>query len=288
MQAIDAALPRHDRGLRRRQPQRHVGHQPVPDEGAQARLTTSPRRSPIISLPRPARIARSGSTARRSPKVAQGEEGEEPLYGCIYLPRKFKIVVAVPPDNDVDIFAHDLGFIAVVEKGELIGWNVTVGRRHGHDARRTRHVSAHRRHARLHRAGGRHSRRRSRDDDAARLGQSPTAQARAAEVHDRGSRHRRLQGGSREAVRQAVRQHTALHIQVIERRHRLAPGPRQEVAPHAVHRERPHQGCAGQDGEDGVSAARRAGLVRVRADVEPEPDPRQHLGQERSRRSRRS
>jgi sulfite reductase (NADPH) hemoprotein beta-component len=53
--------------------------------------------------------------------------GEEPLYGVHYLPRKFKTVVAVPPDNDVDIFAHCLGFIAVIEKGEIIGWNVTVG-----------------------------------------------------------------------------------------------------------------------------------------------------------------
>jgi sulfite reductase (NADPH) hemoprotein beta-component len=51
----------------------------------------------------------------------------EPIYGAHYLPRKFKIVIAVPPDNDVDIYAHDLGYIAVVEKGEVVGWNVTVG-----------------------------------------------------------------------------------------------------------------------------------------------------------------
>ena len=52
---------------------------------------------------------------------------EEPLYGVHYLPRKFKTVVAVPPDNDVDIFAHCLGYIAILEKGEVTGWNVTVG-----------------------------------------------------------------------------------------------------------------------------------------------------------------
>jgi sulfite reductase (NADPH) hemoprotein beta-component len=51
----------------------------------------------------------------------------EPIYGPHYLPRKFKTVVAVPPDNDVDIFAHDLGYIAIVEKGAVVGWNVTVG-----------------------------------------------------------------------------------------------------------------------------------------------------------------
>ncbi|HET6387913.1 NADPH-dependent assimilatory sulfite reductase hemoprotein subunit [Hyphomicrobium sp.] len=55
------------------------------------------------------------------------KKDEEPIYGVHYLPRKFKVVVAVPPDNDVDIYAHDLGFIAVVEKGEVVGWNVTVG-----------------------------------------------------------------------------------------------------------------------------------------------------------------
>ncbi|MGQ0673304.1 MAG: NADPH-dependent assimilatory sulfite reductase hemoprotein subunit [Hyphomicrobium sp.] len=51
----------------------------------------------------------------------------EPIYGTHYLPRKFKTVIAVPPDNDVDIFAHCLGFMAIVEKGEVVGWNVTVG-----------------------------------------------------------------------------------------------------------------------------------------------------------------
>ena len=51
----------------------------------------------------------------------------EPIYGITYLPRKFKIVFAVPPDNDVDVFAHDLGFIAIVENGKLAGWNVTIG-----------------------------------------------------------------------------------------------------------------------------------------------------------------
>jgi len=52
----------------------------------------------------------------------------EPLYGQHYLPRKFKVVVAVPPHNDGDVFAHDLGFIAITDaKGGLVGWNVSVG-----------------------------------------------------------------------------------------------------------------------------------------------------------------
>ena len=52
---------------------------------------------------------------------------EEPLYGPTYLPRKFKIAIAVPPHNDVDVYAHDLGFVAIVEKGEIVGYNVLVG-----------------------------------------------------------------------------------------------------------------------------------------------------------------
>jgi sulfite reductase (NADPH) hemoprotein beta-component len=55
------------------------------------------------------------------------KEDVEPIYGPLYLPRKFKAVVAVPPDNDVDLFAHDLGYIAIVENGEVVGYNVTVG-----------------------------------------------------------------------------------------------------------------------------------------------------------------
>ncbi|GBU17696.1 MULTISPECIES: NADPH-dependent assimilatory sulfite reductase hemoprotein subunit [Methylobacterium] len=62
-------------------------------------------------------------------KVVGGEEEfVEPVYGKTYLPRKFKIVVAVPPSNEVDVFAHDLGFIAILDKkNRVTGWNVTVG-----------------------------------------------------------------------------------------------------------------------------------------------------------------
>ena len=62
-------------------------------------------------------------------RIAGGEEEVvEPIYGKTYLPRKFKIVVAVPPSNDADVFAHDLGYIAIADNaGNLAGWNVTVG-----------------------------------------------------------------------------------------------------------------------------------------------------------------
>ncbi|MFW5969165.1 MAG: assimilatory sulfite reductase (NADPH) hemoprotein subunit [Halofilum sp. (in: g-proteobacteria)] len=61
-------------------------------------------------------------------KVAGREPDSEPLYGDRYLPRKFKIAVAVPPMNDVDVYANCLGFIAITdENGGLAGFNVTVG-----------------------------------------------------------------------------------------------------------------------------------------------------------------
>ena len=63
-------------------------------------------------------------------KVAgEGERADvEPIYGKTYMPRKFKIGFAVPPSNDIDVFAQDLGFIAIVGKNDTIaGWNVSVG-----------------------------------------------------------------------------------------------------------------------------------------------------------------
>ncbi|USB31763.1 assimilatory sulfite reductase (NADPH) hemoprotein subunit [Paenibacillus sp. YPG26] len=62
-------------------------------------------------------------------KVVDSREGEEqePIYGHVYLPRKFKIGIAIPPNNDVDVFSQDLGLIAIVEDGQLQGFNVSVG-----------------------------------------------------------------------------------------------------------------------------------------------------------------
>ena len=60
-------------------------------------------------------------------KIESSEQEVEPIYGKTYLPRKFKITIAVPPSNDVDIFANCLSFIAIVEDGKLTGYNVAVG-----------------------------------------------------------------------------------------------------------------------------------------------------------------
>ncbi len=61
-------------------------------------------------------------------KVAGTPDVEvEPMYGPLYLPRKFKIGMAIPPENDVDVFSQDLGYIAIVEDGKLVGFNVAIG-----------------------------------------------------------------------------------------------------------------------------------------------------------------
>jgi sulfite reductase (NADPH) hemoprotein beta-component len=78
------------------------------------------------------------SDGERRGNVAETPEPEtltdnEPIYGATYLPRKFKMAFAIPPRNDTDVFAHDLGFVAVASGSEegagsgLVGFNVTTG-----------------------------------------------------------------------------------------------------------------------------------------------------------------
>lgn len=68
----------------------------------------------------------------------ENKEFVDPLYGKMYLPRKFKTAFVIPPVNDIDIFTNDLGFIAIVENDKLVGYNVAVGggmgRSHGNEA----------------------------------------------------------------------------------------------------------------------------------------------------------
>ncbi len=59
--------------------------------------------------------------------VAEFRPIEEPIYGKRYLPRKFKTAFALPEDNCVDVYTQDLGFLAVVENDEILGYNVLVG-----------------------------------------------------------------------------------------------------------------------------------------------------------------
>ncbi|HEX7902252.1 MAG TPA: NADPH-dependent assimilatory sulfite reductase hemoprotein subunit [Chitinophagaceae bacterium] len=52
---------------------------------------------------------------------------EDPLYQDRYLPRKFKIAIAIPPNNDVDVFANDVALIAIIENNQLKGFNIAAG-----------------------------------------------------------------------------------------------------------------------------------------------------------------
>ncbi len=60
-------------------------------------------------------------------KVETTEKPVEPILGDNYLPRKFKTTVVIPPQNDVDLHANDLNFVAIAEDGKLVGFNVLVG-----------------------------------------------------------------------------------------------------------------------------------------------------------------
>jgi sulfite reductase (ferredoxin) len=62
-----------------------------------------------------------------SPLTTHHSPTEEPIYGKLYLPRKFKMGLALPENNLIDIYAQDLGFLAVVEGGKIAGYNVLVG-----------------------------------------------------------------------------------------------------------------------------------------------------------------
>ncbi len=60
-------------------------------------------------------------------KIADKKEEEDPLYQDRYLPRKFKIAIAIPPNNDVDVFGNDLGLIAIIKNNKLTGYNISIG-----------------------------------------------------------------------------------------------------------------------------------------------------------------
>jgi sulfite reductase (NADPH) hemoprotein beta-component len=60
-------------------------------------------------------------------RLADKKEEEDALYQDRYLPRKFKIALAIPPNNDVDVFGNDLGLIAIIENNRLMGYNIAIG-----------------------------------------------------------------------------------------------------------------------------------------------------------------
>jgi sulfite reductase (ferredoxin) len=73
-----------------------------------------------------ARSAGDGTPGLNGHGAAEGHEAE-PMYGKVYLPRKFKTGLALPEDNCIDVFAQDLGLLAIVENHAIAGYNVLVG-----------------------------------------------------------------------------------------------------------------------------------------------------------------
>lgn len=67
-------------------------------------------------------------TKQKRKIAGEAVQDHEPLYGPLYLPRKFKITIAIPPHNDTDVYAHDIGLIAIKGKdGNLEGFNILAG-----------------------------------------------------------------------------------------------------------------------------------------------------------------
>jgi len=52
---------------------------------------------------------------------------EHDFYGDTYLPRKFKIAIAHPDENCVDVLAQDLGLIPAIHPEVGAGYNVVIG-----------------------------------------------------------------------------------------------------------------------------------------------------------------
>lgn len=60
-------------------------------------------------------------------KLLDKKDEEDPLYQDRYMPRKFKIAIAIPPNNDIDVFGNDIGLIAIIEDNILKGFNIAIG-----------------------------------------------------------------------------------------------------------------------------------------------------------------
>ena len=60
-------------------------------------------------------------------KIADKKDEEDLLYQDRYMPRKFKIAIAIPPNNDIDVFGNDIGLIAIIENEKLSGFNIAIG-----------------------------------------------------------------------------------------------------------------------------------------------------------------
>ncbi len=103
---------------------RNVMTSPAPvRDAAHARIEDDARALSAALLP----ASRAYHQIFLDESAGDGADEHEPLYGDTYLPRKFKIGIALPHDNTVDVLTNDLGFVAVFENERLLGYNVAVG-----------------------------------------------------------------------------------------------------------------------------------------------------------------
>ena len=55
------------------------------------------------------------------------KEKKEPIYGKLYLPRKFKIGITIPEDNSVDVLTNDIAIFLIFKNNKLLGYNIAIG-----------------------------------------------------------------------------------------------------------------------------------------------------------------
>ena len=209
-------------------------------------------------------------------KSGAAKKEQEPIYGTHYLPRKFKSRdrrAAVQRRRHLRarprLHRHR-------REGQGRRLQRDRRRRHGHDARRDGHLPAHGRPARLLHAGSRPSTWRRRSSRCSATGATASSRKRARlkyTIEDRGLDAFRAEVERRLGLQ--ARQAASLQVRVHRRQDRLGAGPRQEVAPDHVHRERPHQGYARACSAHGAARDRGVPHRRLRADRQPEPHHRQ-------------
>jgi sulfite reductase (ferredoxin) len=108
--------------------ERNVMACPAPlADGVHAQLQAAAARLAAHLAPRTGAYHEIWLNGKPVKDAAPAEPEVEPLYGKTYLPRKFKTGLATPEDNCIDVYGQDLGFLAVVEGGRLVGYNVLCG-----------------------------------------------------------------------------------------------------------------------------------------------------------------
>ena len=111
---------------------RTVTTSPAPiRNGVYARLEADARLLGLALLPQTGAYREIWVNGAQWSESQGADEVPDPLYGDRYLPRKFKIGLAVPEDNTIDVLTNDLGIVALWEDGELAGYNLFLGGGHG-------------------------------------------------------------------------------------------------------------------------------------------------------------